>query len=150
MSIGYLSNDYDDYDRSREIADKMRYAEYDPEEPYDMVNALVPLLNALERVSEDFWNCIEFSDIYDNYLYPLYESLTGDRGRRPVPCIEGLSDVEYAQMLLDAINEFIPDLQYNIQNCPDYSSEHYLYDIEDECNAGIKEMQQIINNGGLD
>lgn len=150
MSIGYFSTGYDDYDRSREIADKMRYAEYDVEEPYYLGDTLLSLLNALESVSPDFWDCIEFSDIYDNYLYSLYESITGDRGRRPVPCIEGLSDVEYAQMILDAINAFMPDLQYNIDNCPNFSSEHYLYDIEEECKAGIKEMQQIINNGGLE
>lgn len=150
MSDWYLSNGYDDYDRSREIADKMQYAEYDAEEPYYLGDTLLPLLNALESVSEDFWDSIEFSDIYDNYLYSLYESITGDRRRRPASIVEGLSDVEYAQMILDAINGFMPDLQYNTQNCPEYSSEHYLYDIEEECEAGIKEMQQIINNGGLE
>ena len=150
MSIGYLSNGYDDYDRSREIADKMRYAEYVAEEPYYLVDTLLPLLNALESVSEDFWDRIEFSDAYGNYLDPLYELLTGEHGRRPADIQEGLSDIDYAQMILDALNAFMPDLQYDVDNCPNFSSNYYLYDIEEACNAGIAEMRQIISNGGLD
>lgn len=151
MSEWYVSNVYDDdYDRSREIADKMSQYDYDPEEPYYLADTLLPLLNALESVSEEFWDCIEFSDAYGDYLDPLYESLTRERRRRPAPTIEGLSDVEYAKIILDAINAFMPELQYDTDNCPNFSSEHYLYDIEEECKAGINEMQQIIDNGGLD
>lgn len=149
-AIHFSDSYYDDYDRSREIADKMRYAEYDDEDPCDMVDTLIPLLDALDGVSEDFWGCIEFSNAYWDYLDPLYRSLTGDCKRKIAPWIDGLSDVEYAQLILDAINAFMPDLQHNIDNCPNFSSEQYLYDIEEECKAGIEEMQQIINNGGLE
>lgn len=122
-----------------------------PEQEDDVSPQLEPttdaLLDALENVSEEFWDCIMLTQIYD-YLVDMWEYFhnsthtSGDFG-------SGLSEVEYAQSVLDCLIPFSEAVAITLDDAPRFSREFSLEDVEEYTNRGIDEMQRIIAEGGI-
>lgn len=129
-----------------------KYGYYDDDAPEDYVHdeiegSLKNLLDVFNTVGLDFYECC-FGD-YVDYLVDMYNDLT----RSEYPIFEttpaNLSEVECANLVLDALTAFLPDVQANIDDAPEFTDEYNLYDIVYQTEEGIKWMQKVINDGGI-
>jgi len=105
------------------------------------------LLDALESASEEFWDCIMLTQIYD-YLVDIWGYFHTVK-RKILDPDEGLSDVECAQSILDCLIPFSEAVTYTLDYAPGFSSRFSLEDVANYAEQGIDEMRGIIADGGI-